>query len=265
MTMAVPPVEHEARRQQALMAALSRPSAAPPGLRGPPARAERGLAAYRANADALADRALAAACPTLQAMLGAEDFAQLAREFWHAQPPERGDIGEWGHSLPAWIEVHPGLHAWPWLADSARLDLALHACERAADAAFDAESLALLASGDLAALRLVLRPGLQLIVAAWPVATIHAAHRADAPAQAFDRVRNALAGRHAETVLVARGGWRAEVHVIDTATASWTQSLLEGTSLDLALQRAGDAFDFAAWLARALQHGWMKGVQRVGD
>lgn len=267
MNLDLDPEGHEARRQQALLAALAAPGSAPtpPGLREPPARAARGLAAYRANAHALAERALAAACPTLQAMLGAEDFAQLAREFWHAHPPQRGDIGEWGGALPDWIEAHPSLHEWPWLADCARLDLALHRAERAADATLDADSLALLQSADPAALRLELRPGVAVLAARWPVATIHDAHRPDAPPQAFEAVREAIAEQRAETVLVARSGWRATLQRIDAPTAAWTLHLLEGVALEQALGQAGESFDFAGWLVRALQQGWLKGVALRGD
>ncbi|MBL0094465.1 MAG: putative DNA-binding domain-containing protein [Piscinibacter sp.] len=101
--------EAEARRQRQLLAALSL-RGEPPALRERGARAERGLAAYRANASALAERALAAACPTLQAMLGEADFAALARAFWRDHPPQRGDLGEWGASCRAGSPRRP---AWP--------------------------------------------------------------------------------------------------------------------------------------------------------
>ena len=61
----------------------------------------RGLQAYRANAGALAERALAAAFPTLQQLLGDESFAALARHFWLASPPAHGDIATWGEGLSA--------------------------------------------------------------------------------------------------------------------------------------------------------------------
>lgn len=253
--------ESEASRQQALLAAIMSPAGALE-LRESGARAARGLAAYRANAHALAERALGAALPTVLAMLGDEDFAQLAREAWRDCPPERGDIGEWGDALPAWIAAHEGLSEWPWLADCARLDLALHRCERAADAVFDAGSLALLQDGDPERLRFVPMPGVQVIEAGWPVATIHAAHHGGCD---FAAVREALAARRAETALVSRQGWRAVVHRLDAPSAAWWSALADGASLAQALARAGDGFDLAAWLAQALQHGWLKGVEPWHD
>lgn len=247
----------EALRQQALLAALAAPRAdpdAPPGLK-----------AYRANAHASARRALATACPTLAALLGDEDFAALAREFWHAHPPHRGDLGEWGDALPGWIADHEGLADWPYLADCARVDLALHRCERAADATPDAATLALLADVDPARLSLTLMPGVAVIVSRWPIASIHAAHAPDPGEAAFDRVRERLRDRVGEAVVVARAGWRGAVHRIDAAGAVFTQAVAEGERLAPALDRAGAGFDFAAWLADAVRLQWLQGLALEPD
>jgi hypothetical protein len=256
-------IEAEALRQQQLLAALSR-QGEPPALCEAGARAERGLAAYRANAGALAERALAAACPTVQAMLGEEDFAALARAFWRAHPPRYGDLGEWGGDLPAWIAAQPDLNEWPWLAESARLDLALHAGERATDAAPDLASLALLGEADPAELDLRLMPGTAVWVSRFPIAAIHAAHRSGG-LDAFASVRAALAAGQGEAVCVARDGWRAVVHTVSPPEAAFMQALLAGPSLAAALQAAGAAFDFGSWLPRAISSSWVKGVARRND
>lgn len=253
---------NESQRQQQLLAALAG-GAAPIGtLRESGERAARGLEAYRANAESIAERALASTFPTVQAMVGADDFAHLAREFLRADPPALGDLGEWGDAFPAWLAAHTGLTAWPWLADSARLDLARHRNERAADAALDAESLALLESIDPSHLRLVPMPGLAVLCSPWPIATIHRAHQleGDAAERAFAEVRDALAAQRGEQVLVVREGWRAAVLTIDAPTAAWTRDLLDGIDLDAALTRAGEGFDFTAWLAAALRGSWLSGV-----
>jgi hypothetical protein len=283
----------EAQRQQALIDAIDAAGAVDAAdadgvaraglqLREAGSRAARGLEVYRANAQALAERALGAAFASVQTMVGADDFAHLAREFWHARPPQRGDMGEWGDAFPDWLAVHPGLAPWPYLGDCARLDLALHRSERAADAAFDAASLSLLHSGDPRRLMLRLMPGAQLLVSTWPIATIHHAHQVDEPAraQAFDDVRAALAEPRAEQVLVARKGWRALVHRLDAGEAGFTASVLRGASLGAALagagagdeagdeadaDAAGAGFDFARWLGRALRESWLKDVVVSGD
>ena len=85
---------NELQRQQALLAVLAGGAAqdgaaqqvsaeAVAMLRERGTRAARGLEAYRANAESIADRALASIFPTVQAMVGADDFRHLAKEFWH--------------------------------------------------------------------------------------------------------------------------------------------------------------------------------------
>ncbi len=256
-------IEAEARRQQQLLAALSR-RGAPPALREAGARAERGLAAYRTNASALAERALSAACPTVQAMLGDPDFAALARAFWRDHPPVRGDLGEWGNELPGWIAAQPDLAEWPWLADSAWLDLALHCCERAADARPDLASLALLGEAEPVHIELQFVPGLALRVSPFPIATILAAHRSGAP-EAFAPVRTALAAGQGEAVCVSRDGWRASVHILSAGEAAFMHALLQGQSLAAALASPGEGFDFGAWLQRAVASSWLKGAARRID
>ncbi len=257
----------EALRQRELLAAMASGRIGTLALRESGARAARGLEAYRANAEAIAERALGAAFATVQSMLGAEDFARLAREFWQAHPPEHGDLGEWGEALPRWIEAHAGLADWPWLADTARLDFALHRNERAADASPDLASLNRLESTDPADLRIVLMPGTAMIESRWPLVCIHRAHQlqGDAAMAAFAEVRQAIADSHGEAAFVVRQGWRGVVHSLDPPTARWTRELLAGADLASALQRAGEAFDFTAWLSTSVRETWLKGVVSARD
>lgn len=265
----------EAARQQALIAALWR---ADPGAGGAlqdwcrdgPVSVVRGLQAYQGNAAANAARALGAAYPTVQALIGADDFQPLAQALWLEQPPVRGDLAQWGDSLPVWLQAHPELGAWPYLADCARLDWAVHRCEHAADAELDAPSIARLGDTDPARLHIVLRPGLAVVTSPWPIVTIHETHREGAGADALQSARAALQARTAESALVSRSGWRAQVRRIDPLTTVWTQRLLAGDSLAAALDAvSGDTaagpFDLAAWLGEALASGWLKGITVTGD
>jgi hypothetical protein len=273
MTSTAPPsvaadaLARESQRQRGLLSALLESRAAPglPGLVESGERAVRGLAAYRANAAAVAERALASACPTVQELLGHEDFARLAVQFWRAHPPLRGDLGEWGDALPEFLETHGAFDAWPYLADMARLDFARHHCERAEDAAFDGTSLGRLADTDPAQLVLRTMPGTALLVSRWPVATLHAAH-AEGSDAAFAQARSALQADRSETVVVARRGWRVAVTPLEGEDASaFMHAVMAGSDLAQALVRAGADFDFGAWLALALQHGWLKDVVVSSD
>lgn len=245
--------EREALRQQMLLRALlgdARPGVVAGWLRDGP-RIERGLAAYRANAGALAERALAAAFPTLQQLLGEESFAGLARTFWRRHPPQRGDIATWGGELAAFIADDEALATEPYLADVARLEWAVHQAERADDAAAP-QGLESLGTHEPSALWLVLAPGTSLIDSPHPVATIWQAHRSEA-VDRFAPVREAFAVGCGERVRVAREGWRATVARIEADEYRFTSAVLAGESLGRALSEAGDSFDFQAWLIGALQ------------
>jgi hypothetical protein len=255
----------EAARQQALLHSLWARDAGT-SLQGwlrEPAASLRGWQAYQANAGAAAERALAARFPTVQQLVGDEAFAALARALWHAHPPARGDLAHFGDALPAFIAQSAQLADVPYLADVARLDAALAACESAADATPEPHTVALLGESDLATLHIVLTPGTQVAESAWPIVTLWHAHHRAAGDDPFAPVREALHPPQAECALVSRQGWRAEPMHISPATARFTQALLAGHSLARALNSAGDGFDFEAWLIAALTHGHLQCV-RVG-
>ena len=173
-------VQKEALRQQMLLRALwadARPGVVAGWLRDAPARATRGLQAYRANAGALAERALAAAYPTVAQLVGDESFAALARALWFAHPPQRGDIGLWGEALAGFIAAAPQLADEPYLADVARLDWALHRAEQAADRTAVRRTAAAGRGRPRAQLRLRLADGMALLRSAHPVVSIWQAHR----------------------------------------------------------------------------------------
>ncbi len=107
-----------------------------------------GLAVYRANAQASARRALEAAYPVISQLIGEENFAYLARDFWQAHPPIRGDLAQWGEPLAAYMAQAPQLTGLAFLPDVARIEWALHVCAGAADGIQDASSFATLAERD---------------------------------------------------------------------------------------------------------------------
>jgi hypothetical protein len=259
--------QRETLRQQQLLRALWRRGVAPSlnlWLRESGERAGHALAAYRGNAAAIAERALASAYPTVQQLLGDEPFAQLARALWHHAPPQRGDLACWGDALPGWIERDAQLAEEPYLADVARVDWAVHTIEQTADVESPAAGLALLATHDPMLLRLRLGPGLMLVSSCWPVVTIWQAHRC-ADANRFAPVRAAFAAGTAEHALIARSGWRAQVDAIGAGDAAFTAALQRGTSLGQALHEAGDAFAFEGWLQRALATPWLLAVERLHE
>jgi len=55
---------------------------------------QAGVAAYRGNAGAVAERALAGTFPTLAELVGDDAAGALARDFWRHHPPARGDLAD---------------------------------------------------------------------------------------------------------------------------------------------------------------------------
>jgi hypothetical protein len=251
----------EALRQQMLLRALwrdARPGVVAGWMRDGESFA-RGLQAYQANAGALAERALAAAYPTVMQLLGDESFAGMARAYWHHHAPVLGDVARWGAELPTFIQAAEQLAEEPYLADVARLDWAVHMAQSAADGPAAPQDLALLASADPATLWLHLQPGTALVVSAHPVVAIWQAHHlADRDDTArFAPVRQALAEQQPQAALVWRQGWRVQVQALAPADLPFVQAVLRGLPMAQALAAAGAGFNFETWFIAALQGGWL--------
>jgi hypothetical protein len=263
-------LQREKLRQQMLLRALWRDGSAAQAwhgwIRGLGAGADAGLAAYRGNAAAIAARALAAAFPTIAALVGEESFAALARDFWRTHPPSRGDLGEWGGALPAFIAHNAQLADEPYLADSAALDWRVHLAARAADAVDAGLPLQALAEADPARITLRLAPGAALVNSAWPIASIWRAHqRPAADPDRFADARVALAEHRAETALVWRDpvSYAVQVAAQDAADNAFTQALIDHTSLAAALDAAAPSFAFDRWLAAALASRRLAGIHAL--
>lgn len=216
-----------------------------------------GLRAYQLNAQATARRVLASSYPTIAALLGEDTLDTLALLLWQAHTPSCGDLGEWGGALPDLLARHPDLQAWPWLADCARLDWARHVCERAADAALDADSLQRLGDTDAHKLRLHLLPCVQVLRSSWPVGSLWQAHQRPLEQQEH-AAADALTHGQAETVVIWRQPWLVQIKSLPAADANWMAALSDApVSLAELLDKAAAGFDFTAWLGEALRHGWL--------
>ncbi len=218
----------------------------------------RGLKAYKTNGHALAERALQAAYPVLTQLLGDESLGALARAFWHAQPPQRGDLAQWGAGLAGFISASPQLADEPYLADVAAVEWALHTCASACDQAADPASFALLMQQDPQAVQLQLAPDCAVLPSAWPVVSILGAHLDGVPD--FEVVGQRLRAGVAETALVWRAGLQPRVRATLVGEAAFVTHLQAGQALGLALDRA-PALDFNTWLPLAAQSGLLLGAR----
>jgi hypothetical protein len=263
-----------AQQQALLQALLARPgnaqahtaAAQPPDfLNTRHSQATRGWAAYQANGHAMAERALRSAYPVVNALMGADNFALLARDLWHQHPPTRGDLAQWGDALPGFLQGNAALTDAPYLGDVARTEWALHTAAGAANIAPDPASFARLAEEDAHGLSLTLAPGTWVLSSRYPVVSLVQAHahtppRLDGAAQ---RLRQGV-GEHA---LVWRSGLQPCLQAIDPPVAALLQALLAGAdvpqALDAAQTSTPEVWDLAAWLPAAVGEALVLGVHRL--
>ena len=255
-----------ARQQQALLAALldSPPQPAIRKLRdfacGVGSHSERGLKVYQANGHVLAERALRAAYPVLEQMLGKESFAELARAFWHAYPPVQGDIAAWGAQLADFVGQSAQLRDEAYLPDVAKAEWALHLCASAPDRDPDLASLSLLTTEDPQTLRLVLAPGLATIASVWPLASLMLAHLDRNPP--LEELGQQLRNPVPQDVVIWRAGLQPRLRLAMAGEVNLLDALHAGIALEPALV-AAPALDFSHWLPMAVQTGLVLGANHV--
>lgn len=273
MSVAViaPDLAHE---QSLLLAALFGEIGDPKHtFKGVGLNSQRGLQALRANGEALALRALTAAYPVTAELIGSESFEPLASYFWKQQPPQRGDIAQWGGGLPDFLDAAPQLADEPFLGDVARIEWLLHCAATAADAVADVASLALLAGDAPGQPTLVLSDGAALVASDWPVVSIIHAHLlyGDEKAQALTRAGGLLKRGTGERALVWRQGFKPQLRLVSAAEYALLSALLSGLPLERALNEgfaappddAQGPFDFSAWLGQSVQTGLFTGAKYI--
>ena len=130
---------------------------------------QKRIGLYRGNVVANAQRALSAIYPVLQEIVGEAFFAGLARAFWQIQAPDSGDWNQYGRQLPHFLAEFEHAQHLPYLSDVARLEWAVHQAVYAAD---EPEN-EIRAEPDV-----LLRPGTQILISAYPIADIWLAHQA---------------------------------------------------------------------------------------
>lgn len=224
----------------------------------------RGLEAYQANGHALAERALLSVYPVIAALMGPSNFAWLARDLWHAHPPLRGDLAQWGEVLPAFLDNSIQLSDTPYLGDVARAEWALHCAAGAPDQHPDLASFARLTHEDPQDLTLRLAPGATVIASPYPVASLTTTHLYGMPS--LTEVGQRLQEGCAEHAVIWRQGLQPRIACIDKPTWALLGALLGGAALPQAIDAMTHAAgavqntDFTTWLIAAVTDGLVTGV-----
>jgi hypothetical protein len=223
---------------------------------------QKRFAVYRNNVIVGLVDALADSFPVTQALVGADFFRAMAREFVRRSPPRSPVLALYGGGFAEFIEGFAPAAALPYLSDTARLELlrvqAWHAAD--ADAITQEEVAAVLADPDgLPAARFVLHPSLSLLASAHAIVSLWAAHQAESVTTALAAVDPA----QAETALLCRKGLEVEIFRIDGGTAAFIGPLQQGLSFSAAVAQALQAdndFDPVATLALLLRAAAITGI-----
>lgn len=221
----------------------------PHGLSGPSARR---FAVYRNNVAVGLIGALETRFPAVAGLVGEEFFRAMARDFALGHPPASPLLMAYGDDLPAFIAGFPPAADMAYLADIARVEVAVSQAYHAADAPhLGPDAFAAVPPGSLDAVRIVLHPAVAVVRSAHPVATIFAMARGWIAAEP-------IADWAAQAVLVDRPGFDVRVRPVSPGAATFLERLAAGDTLGAATMEAlahDPAFDLTATLADLIGSG----------
>lgn len=223
-------------------ALLDPASALPPGVTAPGGRAaEARFNVYRNNVVVGLKEALATGFPVLVKLVGEEFFNAMAGVFVRAHPPRTRILATYGTALPEFLEGFEPVAHLPYLADVARLELALRRAYHAGDATPISPDA--LSTPHLEVARLRFAPAVQVLTSPYSIYTIW---------QANTDPNASPARGGAEAVLVTRPDWDPRPALISTADARFMTALMEGGPFGKALATAGEGYDLAPLLTLLL-------------
>ena len=219
---------------------------------------EHRLGLYRGNLTATWDKVLSSAYPVLRQLVGEEFFRGLARAYGMAQPSDSPNLNQFGAHFARFLADFEHVQDWPYFADMARLERAIHRAHYAADAsAIDGAVLAALAPEQLESAVMALHPACAPFVSQFAVVPLWLAHQeegADFPAEMAQ----------ASCAWVARPQWKTVVRPCGRGAVAALGALARGEPFGAALDAAFEAeeeFAFGATLAQWLQDGVITGLK----
>ncbi len=197
-------------------------------------RVRQGFGIYRGNTRANTAKALGAAYPVIEKIVGGEYFSGLVSAYHSRFPSVNGDLNEYGESLAAFLADFPPANEIPYLADVAHLEWRVHRAHYAADPEpFDPARLAAVSPEQQLQLRSLLHPACHILHSAYPIARIWEVHQ-DAFGGEFE-VEMPGSPTHA---LVYRPRFKVEVAQLSDAEAAFLGAALDAQTLDMALAAA---------------------------
>ena len=204
---------------------------------------------YRNNVIVSLTEALAIAFPLVRKLIGAEKFARLAQSYVRAQPPTSPVLMLYGDTFADFLADFEPLSHIGYLADCARLDLALRQSYHAADSAAFDPSVLETDPERLMKTKLALAPATRILRSLWPLFDIwrfNTEPGSPAPVAV------------AQDVLITRPDYDPLPHALPPGGATWLNALDSGQDFEAATAAAEadcETFDLAATLTLALTSG----------
>jgi hypothetical protein len=196
--------------------------------------------------------------PAVLAVVGADNFHNLATGYLIEYPPTEPSIYFAGRNLAAYLATHPLRERFPYLADLARLECSTLESFHATDAkSLDADAMRAIPPAEWPALRMRAHPAMRLVESAWRVDRVLRA------------VEDAVAWRPPDrepvTILVSRRAARVSFRAAETVEreALRLASVDGGTTFaaicDAIAAAAGESDDVAALINRLLARWLFEG------
>ncbi|WP_095590178.1 DNA-binding domain-containing protein [Actibacterium ureilyticum] len=225
--------------------------AAPAGLVDPEGRpAGKRFDVYRNNVAVSLTEALKTAFPVIRKLLGDENFAGIAGLFLRQHPPTSPLLMFYGAEFPDFLAGFEPVRHLGYLADVARLELALRHSYHAADATPVApQAFQDMTPQALMAARLRLAPAVQLLRSHWP---IHAIWQFNQP-QGGPKPE-----MRPESILITRPDYDPVPHLLPAGGGALVAALGDGQPLGNAVATAttkAPDFDLAATLGLLIGGG----------
>ena len=206
---------------------------------------EDGLHIYRGNVATAAANALRLTFPAVNRLVGAAYFDQLCGKRLQLDPPKSGSLADYCVQFPQFLQAVEHLHHLPYLADTARFDLAL---ERTANADRRARSIRIALDEHTV---LVLEPTLACLTLHYPADEIRSAIETDE--EALSRVDMS---RRVRRRAIWRGANGVDLRQLSEGSGLFLSAILNGRGLDHALEEASHAAGDA--VALDIEHDIMR-------
>ena len=221
-----------------------------PGLisdQGLPSAARLGI--YRNNAFTGLRKALTAAYPVIERLVGADFFRYAAYEYIRQQPSRSGDLADYGSAFPDFLASFEATRKLVYLPDVARLEQAFNHAYHAADhAPLTLSDLAQISPEQYPALRFQLHPSARLLQSDYPIVRIWEVNQAD-----YNGDQQVDLNSGGCQVLVIRPQLAVKIVLLETAEYALLDALSAGLSFADACEQAlqiQENFDVAAAFQR---------------